>query len=228
MAVIIREERTIGGKKFPNTKVYKSDKLALTDAARKQAEKLDGFLSKHLKEVEKEARSKGLLEFKGKDGALGLWYFIGTKLQFIDDSDIVLPEDKKYIWRAIWDHAGELAPGEMNTRSGTHRDHFLYCYRVAKFEWILVERGGNWRAWVEFLDSPKINSDERILDWVGGKMKQIKEKNWIRVLNRSLRQALKSKDTSFLKKDELYELLENVSADASQQDKDDLLSTEEE
>ena len=228
MAVIIREERTIGGKKFPNTKVYKSDKLALTDSARKQAEKLDGYLSKHLNEVEKEARSNGLLEFKGKDGALKLWYFIGTKLQFIDDPDIVPPEDKKYIWRAIWDHAGELAPGEMNTRSGTHRDHFLYCYRVAKFEWNLVDRGGNWRAWVEFLDSPKINSDDRILDWVGGKMKKIKEKNWIRVLNRSLRQALKNKDTSFLKKDELYELLENTSAEASQQDTDDLSNIEEE
>lgn len=227
MAVIIREERTIGGKKFPNTKVYKSDKLALTDSAKKQAEKLDEFLSKYLKEVEKEARSKGLLELKGKDGALELWYFLGTKLKFVDNSEIVLPEDKKYIWRAIWDHAGDLAPDEMNTRSGTHRDHFLYCYRVAKFEWSLVERGGKWRAWVEFLDSPKINTDVRILDWVGGRMAQVREKNWIRVLNRSLRQALKSKDTSFLKKDELYQLLEKASADASQQDKDDLVTTEE-
>jgi hypothetical protein len=217
MAVIIREERTIGGKKFANTKVYKSDKLALTSSARKQAEELDGFLSGHLGKVEKDARSKGLLELKGKDGALGLWYFLGTKLKFVDDPETVLPEDKKYVWRAIWDHAGKLAPGEINSRSGTHRDHFLYCYKVAKFDWSLVERGGKWRAWVEFLDSPKINGDERILDWVGRKMLQIKERNWIRVLNRGLRQALKSKDTSFLNKDELYELLEKVWMDVSQQ-----------
>lgn len=228
MAVIIREERTLGGKKFPGTKVYKSDKLALTDKAKKQAEKLDEFLSKHLKEAEKEAQSRNLLQLKGKDGALELWYFVGTKLQFVDNPGVVLPEDKKYVWRAIWDHAGELAPGEMNTRSGTHRDHFLYCYRVAKFEWNLVEHGGNWRAWVEFLDSPKINSDERILGWVGGKMAQIEAKNWIRVLNRNLRQVLKSKDTSFLKKQELYEFLEKAWVDASQQDKDDLPTTDDE
>jgi hypothetical protein len=215
MAVIIREERIIGGKKFQNTKVYKSDKLALTDRAKKEAEKLDEFLSKHLNEVENEARSNNLLSLKGKDGALKLWYFIGSKLQFVDDPNIVLPQDKKYIWRAIWDHAGELAPGGMNTRSGTNRDHFLYCYRVSKFEWNLVERGGNWRAWVEFLDSPKINSDDRILDWVGEGMREIKQKNWVRVLNKKLRQALKGKDTSFLKTNELYELLEQVLADAS-------------
>ncbi|NOH04738.1 MAG: hypothetical protein HND47_23590 [Chloroflexi bacterium] len=222
MAVIIREDRTIGGKKFPNTKVYKSDKLALTDSAKKQAEKLDEFLDKHLMEVKKEAQSEGLLELKGKDGALELWYFLGTKLQFVDDPEIVLPEDKKYIWRAVWDHSGELAPGEMNARSGTHRDHFLYCYRVAKFDWSLVKRGGNWRAWVEFLDSPKINADERILDWLSGRMSRIKQKNWIRVLNRGLRQALKNKDTSFFKKDELHELLEKVLEEASYSNQDDL------
>lgn len=215
MAVIIREERTIGGKKFSNTKVYKTDKLALTDAAKKQAERLDEFLYKQLAAAEKEVKNKGLLEFKGRDGALELWYFVGTKLQFIDDPEIILPEDKKYIWRAIWDHTNELAPGEMNTRSGTNRDHFLYCYRIAKFDWHLVRRGGNWRAWVELLDSPKINNDERILDWVGMKMSQVNKKNWIRILNRKLRQTLKNKDTSFLKKEELHELLEKAWGEAS-------------
>lgn len=208
MAVIIREERTIGGKKFLGTKVYKTIKLALTDTAKKQAEKLDEFLSKELHKIEKEAEKKGLLELKGKDGALELWFFVGTRLQFIDNPEIVLPEDKKYIWRAIWDHTKELAPGEINTRSGTNRDHFLYCYRIAKFNWEIVECGGNWRAWVEFLDSPKINVDDRILDWVGIKMMQVKEKNWVRILNRKLRRTLKNKDTSFLNKEELYELLE--------------------
>jgi len=215
MAVIIREERTIGGKKFSDTKVYKTDKLALTDATRKQAEKLDEFLSKHLHKIEQETKKNKLLRLKGKGGSLKLWYFVGTKLKFIDNSEIVLPEDKKYIWRAIWDHTKELAPGELNTRSGTNRDHFLYCYRIAKFSWDIVERGGNWRAWVEFLDSPKINIDDRILDWVGIKMIQVKEKNWVRILNRKLRQTLKNKDTSFLAKEELYELLEKAWGEAS-------------
>lgn len=210
MAVIIREERIIGGKRFPNTKVYKSDKLALTGDAKKQAEQLDEYLSRHLRIIEREARAKGLMGLKGRGGALKLWYFVGSKLQFVDNPKIVLPEDKKYIWRAIWDHAGKLAPGVMNKRTGTHRDHFFYCYRVAKYEWSRVERGGNWRAWVEFLDSPKINTDPRILDWVGVKMIDVQEKNWIRVINRGLRQELRGKDTSFLNNEELYQFLERV------------------
>ncbi|OIO49988.1 MAG: hypothetical protein AUJ39_00010 [Parcubacteria group bacterium CG1_02_42_13] len=210
MAVIIREERTIGGKKFRDIKVYRSDKFAVTEETQKQAERLDEFLSKTLAEIRKEAGQKKLLKLKGKSGALDLWYFIGKKLQFVDDPKLIPPEDKKYVWRALWDHAGELAPGEMNSRSGTHRDHFLYCYRIAKFDKGDVERGGNWRAWVEFLDSPKIHSDERILDWIGAKMKTINKKNWVRILNRNVRQVLKDKDTSFYTKGELYALLEKV------------------
>lgn len=210
MAVIIREERLIGGKKFKDIKVYRSDKLAVTEEVQKQAQKLDQFIVKTAAEIRDEARKKRLLNLKGKSGALELWYFIGGKLQFVDNPEIVLPEDKKYIWRALWDHAGELAPGKMNSRSGTHRDHFLYCYKIAKFDEDDVKKGGNWRAWVEFFDSPKIHSDERILDWIGEKMKTINKKNWVRVLNRNIRQSLKDKDTSFYTKAELYSLLEKV------------------
>ncbi len=210
MAVIIREDRTIGGKKFRNIEVYRSDKFAVTGETQKQAEKLDEFLSKTLAEIKKEIDKKNLLKLKGKSGALDLWYFVGEKLQFVDDPKIVPPEDKKYIWRALWDHAGDIAPGGMNSRSGTHRDHFLYCYKIAKFDKDNVKRGGNWRTWVEFLDSPKIHSDERILDWIGEKMKTVNKKNWVRVLNRSIRQVLKDKDTSFYTKAELYVVLEKV------------------
>jgi len=210
MAVIIREERTIGGKQFRNIKVYRSDKFAITEEAQKQAEKLDEFISKTLTRIRDEVDQKKLLALKGKSGALDLWYFVGERLQFVDDPNVVLPEDKKYIWRALWDHAGDIAPGEINSRSGTRRDHFLYCYKIAKFNKGDVKRGGNWRTWVEFLDSPKIHSDERILEWIGEKMKTIGRKNWVRVLNRGVRRALKDKDTSFYARAELYKLLEAI------------------
>jgi len=210
MAVIIREKRTIGGKQFKDVKVYRSDKFGVTEEAQKQAEKLDEFLSSTLAKIRAEVKQKNLLKLKGKSGALDLWYFVGEKLQFIDDPKMVPPEDKKYVWRALWDHAADIAPGEMNSRSGTHRDHFLYCYKIAKFDKNDVKQGGNWRAWVEFLDSPKIHGDERILEWIGEKMKTITKKNWVRVLNRNIRQTLKYKDTSFYTKKELYEVLERV------------------
>jgi hypothetical protein len=218
MAVIVREERIIGGKRFRNIKVYRSDKFAVTEETRKQAEKLDEFLSIKLAEIRKEVKSKDLLKLKGKSGALDLWYFIGEKLRFVDDPKIVPPEDKKYIWRALWDHAGDIAPGELNSRSGTHRDHFLYCYKIAQFDKNAAKRGGNWRAWVEFFDSPKIHSDERILYWIAEKMKTVSRKNWVRILNRGIRRALKDKDTSFYTKSELYGILEKVWKDLEKSD----------
>jgi len=41
-------------------------------------------------------------------------------------------------------------------------------------------------------------------------MKTINKKNWVRILNRNVRQVLKDKDTSFYTKGELYALLEKV------------------
>ena len=58
MAVIIREERIIGGKKFKDTKVYRSDKFAVTKKAQQQAEKLDRFLANTLYKIREKVRRK--------------------------------------------------------------------------------------------------------------------------------------------------------------------------
>ena len=64
MAVIIRETRTIDGKP-EKVKVFKTKRL-LTGELREQAERLDEFLSKKMKEIEGEMSSIGLLKLKGK------------------------------------------------------------------------------------------------------------------------------------------------------------------
>ena len=128
MAVIVKTEATIGGKKFKNVKEYRSDKF-VTEADKQKALKLDEYIAQTMKEAIAAAKKQRLLTLRGKSGCLDLWYFVGQRLKFVDDTTIVSPEDRKYIWRALWDHAGELAPDGMNSRSGTLRDHFKYCYQ---------------------------------------------------------------------------------------------------
>lgn len=219
MAVVVREQREIGGRVFEGVKVYLSDERFVTKAEREAADRLDEFLERKLEEIRKNAAESSLLELKGRPGVLRLWHFVGTQLGFVDDPSIVRPEDRKYIWRAIWDHARELAPGERDRNSrkaGAFRDHFRYCYLVGRYSWEEVENAGNWRAWVEFLDSPWTRTDERIHQWIGGKVKASARKNWLRRINRRIRQRFKDVHTWVLSDEELERSLEQIWGEVSE------------
>ncbi len=216
MAVIIREEREIGGTKFPNVKVYQSDKRILTKADRDQAEKLDEYLHDKMLAIASEAQKRGLLTLRGKSGVLALWHFVGQELAFVDDPKIVPPEDRKFIWRALWDHAGELAPGEKERKSrkaGSARDHWRYCYLVYKksrgsLEY--AERAGNWRAWVEFIDRVETRNDERFLNWIEKKMEGAPQKGWLRIITKAIHKSFNKLHTSVWTQEELEERLQRV------------------
>lgn len=215
MAVIIREERLIGGKKFKNIKVYRSDKFTVTKEAEKQAQRLDKFIAERMSEIEKEARKKNLLSLKGKSGVLELWYFVGKKLQFADDPKIVLPEDKKYVWRALYDHVRQLAPGPISKRvlRSPETSHFSYCYLISRFSWKFVKRAGDWTSWSEFFDRKETKNDPRIIKWIGFKAKEgnIKSKqNWLRPLTRAIHKEFVKKDTTFFSEKELYNRLDKI------------------
>ncbi len=215
MAVIIREERIVGGKKFKDVRVYRSDKLAVTQEAQKQAEKLDRFLADILTKIRNEARRKKLLGLKGKKGAIDLWYFVGERLQFVDDPKIVLPEDKKYVWRAIYDHAGELVPGILTKRvlRDPRTSHFSYCYLVSKFPWEFVKTAGDWTSWSEFFDRKETKNDRRIIEWINIRAKEtdIKSRqNWLRPLTKVIHKEFSEKDTAVFSKDELYGRLDKI------------------
>jgi len=215
MAVIIREERIIGGKKFKDVKVYRSDKLAVTEEAQKQAEKLDGFLADTLTKIRKEARRKKLLGLKGKKGAIDLWYFVGERLQFIDNPEIVLPEDKKYVWRAIYDYAGELVPGILTKRvlRDPRTSHFSYCYLVSKFPREFIKTAGDWTSWSEFFDRKETKNDRRIIEWISIKTQEkdiTSKQNWLRPLTKAIHKEFSEKDTTIFSKDELYNRLDKI------------------
>ncbi len=213
MAVIWREDRIIGGKQFAGVKVYKSDRF-VTREAEGHAEQLDTALHDKLTAIEKDIRKLRLLDLKGKGGVLKLWYEVGQRLKFVDSLEVSPPEDKRYIWRALYDHAGDLAPGTPKVRANERwqNSHFFYCYRIGQFPWNFVEGAGNWTAWVEFFDSPRISQDSRIVEWLGSKTKVAtgSKQDWLRKLTKEVRRAFQTTDTTVFSKDELYERLDAI------------------
>lgn len=214
MAVIVRETRTIDGKP-EKVKVFKTKRL-LTGELRGQAEKLDGFLSKKLKGIENEMEENGLLNLKGKKGdVLKLWYEIGRRLEFVMDTSTVTAEDREFVWRAIYDHAGTLAPGPITKRAerDPETSHFSYCYMLSKFPWEFVETAGDWTSWSEFFDRKETKNDRRIIEWLGKKARGSNFKsrqNWLRPLTKAIHKEFEKKDTTVFSDEKLFEILDKV------------------
>lgn len=216
MAVIIREDRIIDGRP-EKVKVFKTKRL-LTGELREQAEKLDVFLSEKMKELKEEMRLMSLLNLKGKKGKVHkLWYEVGKRLDFVMDTSIIPAEDREYIWRAIYDHAGGLAPGPLSERAkrDPETSHFSYCYKLARFPWEFVEMAGDWTSWSEFFDRSETKKDSRIIEWLGERAKEDKVKsrqNWLRPLTKAIHEAYNNVDTHtrFESKEELFHDLDAI------------------
>lgn len=214
MAVIIRETRMIDGKP-EKVKVFKTKRL-LTGELREQAERLDEFLSKKVSEIEKEMKSTGFLKLKGKKGeVVKLWYEVGRRLDFVTDTSVVAAEDREFVWRAIYDHAGELAPGPLTerVRRDPETSHFSYCYKLARFPWKFVGMAGDWTSWSEFFDRKETKNDPRIIEWLGKKAKESNvsaRQNWLRPLTKAIHKEFENRDTTVFSVQELYERLDRI------------------
>jgi hypothetical protein len=222
MAVIIREEKIIEGKDY-TVKVYKTQPGRLiTQEEKIRAEKLDNFLSEKMKEIEREMKNSGLLRLKGKRGeVLKLWYEVGKRLNFVDDKYLVPPGDRDFVWRALYDHAGRLAPGPLSERAkrDPSTSHFSYCYRLSKFPWEFVGMAGDWTSWCEFFDRSETKGDPRIIEWLGEKAKECdvrSRQNWLRPLTKAIHNELGNKDTLVFTKDELFNKLEKIFSDVKE------------
>jgi hypothetical protein len=227
--VIVREEISVGGKRVL-PKIYKSEsQRPLTKSAKDQAQKLDDLIGTRMQHIESEMRTLKLLELKGHRGVLRLWYEVGKRLSFVESTDLVSNEDRKYIWRALYDHAGELAPVNPRPdqaaiaqyrRAENVRNHFRYCYLIAtKFSDIdFVESVGDWSSWIDLLDSPTIQHDERILEWIASKqpgpLRHSTRKDWLRKIINGIRREFPAAgamtDTTVLDDDELKQRLETM------------------
>ena len=217
MAIIIRETRMIDGK-AEKVKVFKTKRL-LTGELREQAERLDEFLSNKVSEIKKEMESTGFLKLKGKKGeVIKLWYEVGKRLDFVTDTSMVAAEDREFVWRAIYDYAGALAPGPLTerVRRDPETSHFSYCYKLSRFLWEFVQMAGDWTSWSEFFDRKETKNDPRIIEWLGKKAKESNvsaRQNWLRPLTKAIHKEFENRDTTVFSVEELYERLDKIFAE---------------
>jgi len=216
MTVIIREQKIIDGKHF-TVQIYRTRPGKLvTGEEKKKAEEFDLFLSSKMKEIEREMRDTGFLALRGKRGNVHkLWFEVGKRLDFVMDTSLVAAEDRAYVWRAIYDHAGELAPGPLSERArrDPETSHFSYCFKLSRFPWEFVDMAGDWTSWSEFFDRKETKSDPRIIEWLGRKAREkdvSARQNWVRPLTKAIHRELDKKDTSVFSTDELDQRLEKI------------------
>jgi hypothetical protein len=131
------------------------------------------------------------------------------------------PEDRKIIWRDLYDHAPDLVPGPGRSRSERGDGHFLYCAMLGRLEWDFVKSAGDWTSWTEFFDSERIRDDHRVLEWLAARSglhrspdwdryTDSARQNWVRPLAREIRGRFRSRDTTVLTEAELYAELDEV------------------
>jgi hypothetical protein len=227
MPVIVREEITVSGKQIPAI-IYKSETpRPLTKSAKDKAHKLDELIAKKMHDIQENMEREGLLELKSRRGVLKLWYEVGKRLDFVETTNLVSSEDRKFIWRALYDHAGKLAPNPpyesqippQSRRANEPRNHFRYCYLLAKkfHDFGFVESVGDWSSWIDLLDSPTIQNDERILEWIASKQPsstQDSRVEWLRKLINGIRGEFPAAgamtDTTVLTQKELKLKLEKM------------------
>jgi hypothetical protein len=214
MAVITRELRKIDGKEEV-VRVFKTKKL-LTGELKQQAENLDKVIEKKMRGIEKELKNSGYLALKGKKGKVHkLYHEVGKHLDFVMDTSLISAEDREFVWRALYDHAGELAPGPLSERARRNPEtsHFSYCYKLAQFSWEFVESAGDWTSWSEFFDRSETKNDPRIIEWLGNKAKEINKagrQGWLRPLTKAIHREFEKKDTTVFSRQELSERLERL------------------
>jgi len=156
---------------------------------------------------------------RGRPQVLQLWYEFGSRLDFINDFKLS-PTAKKFIWRAIYDHTKKLYnhSGDIPIRflRAPSTSEISYAYMIGSMEWHFVNSAGNWTAWVEFLDSEVMRTDNRIIEWI--KDLQVKtplQGGFLRELNKAIRRRFSGVDTQSMDDSELIKILEHIFEKAS-------------
>jgi len=218
MAIIIRDKKTIEGKEY-TVMVYRTAPGKLvTEEEKKRAEQFDRFLSEKMKQIEHEMKERGFLALKGKRGEVHrLWYEVGNRFEFVMDTSVVAAEDRKLVWRAIYDHVQELHRGPIPERvkRDPETSHFSYCYKLSQFPWEFVDSVGDWTSWSEFFDRKETKNDSRIIEWLGKKAKESNvsgRQNWLRPLTKAIHEEYDKYDTRirFESKEELFNDLDRI------------------
>jgi len=229
MAVIVREETTIRGRKV--IAVQYLPRGILSRDNRLRAERLDDLLKEKMPAIAREMHELGIL-----DGPLvQKWHSLGVRLRaFADDPSLVDAKDRDtgLLWDAIrWHCPKELLAGSQDRlgrgeeeapRRQRHKyDHFHYCYEAGKFEWeefCWLER---WSDWISILESPGLIRDLRAFRALADEVRRMRgypSRRRFRSILGALRQHFRTRqyrDSSVLSPDEIqYIVSEAVSESA--------------
>jgi hypothetical protein len=214
LVIIVNETVELPNGTTEKIRKYITDDPFLTGELMKKAKENDKLIETKMREIEGEIDSMGLLERKGKRNVLPLWYEVGKRLDFVDKMELT-PRARKFVWRALHDHAGGLydhaskTPVRVIERPTT--SHFHYCYIIGKKPWQFVESAGTWTDWYEFMDSIAMRKDERIIRWIDRNQSRApQDSRWLRKLNVGIRNRLAKKETDVFSDDELYSILDEV------------------
>jgi hypothetical protein len=214
MAIIIDKD----GRRIYRTLGY----MAYED--KKRADKLDDFLKREVSQIEERLATDGLLDLKGKPGAVKLWFNVGLELRKLWGKvirDFQLPDTLITIFlKAVYDNSKRMKPASSRAKR-LGNSLFYYCYLISGLPWEMVEASGNWGEWSDFLDSKRIRDDPRIVNWfIDRKVmdyrneRKLTRHKWFKRITKVIRNDLRHIDTTALEKNELYEKLDKILLEA--------------
>jgi len=207
---IITEKQT-------NGKVNIKANSPLTSDLEKQAKALDKYLEKKVPDLIKELIDEGLLEEtskgnlkKQKEGLVCLWHSLGAKLtEICRKAGIQGRRERRWLWEAL----ENVYPTRLVRRAsrGRARVHFEYCYRLSQVP-IEFAKQLHWSEWVYFFDSKTAREEQRIDEWLCGKVAQGAKisRNAFRQFVQNLNKRVRTLDTSELDQQELFKIYDSV------------------
>ncbi len=206
MAILIKKN---------NKNIFVSGTGVITNAEKEKAEKLSAELKKSFSNLEVDFIRRGLLTNSGtKKDALQIWYEIGEILNFaLDKYKIRGSVDEPYFWQSIYDYTSKRIQKNPPPKRSQEwkRNHFRLCAKMAERKWEDVKEVGSWSVWRDLFDNNKILEDDRVLNLVVEKIKELhKGHKELRPFIHGIRRGLKRVDTSVLSNKELKNKLDKI------------------
>ncbi len=208
-------------------KIYRTEQIGSTKDENIKAEENDKKIEERMRKIEEElshikptidTNKPSLLELVGqKRGVVELWYRVGERLRPLYDEIDVTNENKKWLYRAFFEHAGRLDPSRdgpsIRNLDRPETSHFAFCCMLAEFPWEFAKTT-IWTNWAHFFDLKTTKSDHRIINWLQKKQATLEIKDgqqgWLRSFAKGITEAFKKKDTGVFTDEQLKERLDDI------------------
>lgn len=206
MAILIKKD---------NKNIFVSGTGVITDSEKKRAENLSAELKKSLSFMDEDFIKRGFLTKRGvKKEALLIWYEIGKVLnEKIDKYKLRGSVEEPYFWQSIYDYISKRIQKNPPPKRSFEwkRNHFRLCAKMAERKWEDVKTVGPWSVWRDLFDNNKILEDDRVLNIVVEKIKEMnKGHKELRPFIHAIRRELKKVDTSVLSDEEIEKKLNKI------------------